>query len=288
MSAKHPGSRLKSYSPQAIVNAPRSERRHLLRRLWFPAVLVLGLAAGGLTGIIGAYELNYSRAANEVAALATYRPSIVTRIYADDGKTVIGEFALEKRIPLKYEEIPANMKNAILSVEDARFYDHVGIDPIRILGATWKNLTTEKAEGGSTLTQQLAKNLFITREENRGKNIETIKRKMNEWVLALQIERYYTKNQILELYANHIFLGANAYGVEAGAETYFGKQAKDLTLEEAALLAGSPKAPGEYSPTANATKAKERRDLVLDQIAKAGFASQAEADAAKAKPIQLA
>src|SRR5947208_3672165 len=111
---------------------------------------------------------------------------------------------------------------------------------------------------------------------------------MNEWVLALQIERYYTKNQIMELYANHIFLGANAYGVEAGAETYFGKQAKDLTLDEAALLAGIPKAPGEYSPTANATKAKERRDLVLDQIAKAGFASPAEVDAAKAKPIQLA
>src|SRR5256712_13773374 len=173
------------------------------------------------------------------------------------------------------------MKNAILAVEDTRFYDHIGIDPIRIIGATWKNLTTERVEGGSTLTQQLAKNLFLSREQ-------TIKRKVNEWALALQIERYYTKNQIMELYANHIFLGANAYGVEAGAETYFGKQAKDLTLGEAALLAGVPKAPSEYSPTANATKAKERRDLVLDQIAKAGFASQAEVDAAKAKPIQLA
>src|SRR3989440_9919229 len=278
----------KAYTPRAVLNAPPAQRRHLLRRFWLPAVLLLALAAGGLTGIIAAYQLNYSQAASEVAALATYRPSIVTRIYADDGKTVIGEFALEKRIPLKYEEIPANMKNAILSVEDARFYDHVGIDPIRILGATWKNLTTEKAEGGSTLTQQLAKNLFITREENRGKNIETIKRKMNEWVLALQIERYYTKNQILELYANHIFLGANAYGVEAGAETYFGKQAKDLTLEEAALLAGIPKAPGEYSPTTHPDKAKERRDLVLDQMAKTGFATEADVAAAKAKPIQLA
>src|SRR5206468_12328005 len=177
---------------------------------------------------------------------------------------------------------------AILSVEDVRFYDDVGIDPIRILGATWKNLTTERAEGGSTLTQQLAKNLFITREENRGKNIETIKRKMNEWVLALQIERYYTKNQIMELYANHIFLGANAYGVEAGAETYFGKQAKDLTIGEAALLAAVPKAPSEYSPTSNPTRAKERRDLVLDLMARNGFATQAEVDAAKAKPIQLA
>jgi len=281
MSTKSPGSKLKSYSPKAIVAAPPEQRRHLLRRFWFPAVLLLALAAGGLTGMIAAYELNYSRAANEVAALATYRPSVVTRVYADDGETVIGEFALEKRIPLKYDEIPPVMKNAILAVEDARFYDHVGIDPIRIIGATWKNLTSDRVEGGSTLTQQLAKNLFLSKEQ-------TIKRKMNEWALALQIERYYTKNQIMELYANHIFLGANAYGVEAGAETYFGKQAKDLTIGEAALLAGVPKAPSEYSPTSNPVRAKERRDLVLDLMAKNGFATQAEVDAAKAKPIQLA
>lgn len=281
MAAKSPGSKLKSYSPTAIVMAPPEERKHLLRRFWLPAVLLLALAAGGLTGIIAAYQLNYSRAANEVASLATYRPSVVTRVYADDGETVIGEFALEKRIPLKYDEIPPVMKNAILAVEDARFYDHVGIDPIRIIGATWKNLTSDKVEGGSTLTQQLAKNLFLSKEQ-------TLKRKMNEWALALQIERYYTKNQIMELYANHIFLGANAYGVEAGAETYFGKPAKDLTIGEAALLAGIPKAPSEYSPTANPTRAKERRDLVLDLMAKNGFATQSEVDAAKAKPIQLA
>src|ERR1700674_270763 len=281
MSAKHPGSRLKSYTPQAIYSAPPGERKHILRRFWFPAVILLALAAGGLTGIIAAYQLNYSQAASEVAALATYRPSVVTRVYADDGKTVIGEFALEKRIPLKFEEIPANMKNAILAVEDARFYDHIGIDPIRIAGAAWKNLTSDKVEGGSTLTQQLAKNLFLTREQ-------TLKRKMNEWLLALQIERYYTKNQIMELYANHIFLGANAYGVEAGAETYFGKQAKDLTLGEAALLAAIPKAPGEYSPTIHPDEAKKRRDLVLHLLAKNGFATLAEVDGAKAKPIQLA
>ena len=253
----------------------------MLRKFWLPAVLLLALAAGGLTGIIAAYELNYSRAASEVAALATYRPSVVTRVYADDGETVIGEFALEKRIPLKYEEIPAVMKNAILAVEDTRFYDHVGIDPIRIIGAGWKNLTTDKVEGGSTLTQQLAKNLFLTKKQ-------TITRKVNEWVVALQIERYYTKNQIMELYANHIFLGANAYGIEAAAETYFGKQAKDLTIGEAALLAGIPKASSEYAPLINPVKAKERRDLVLDLMAKNGFATQSEADAAKAKPIQLA
>ena len=269
------------YSPTAIINAPPAERRHLLSRLWLPAVLLLALAAGGLTGIVAAYELNYSRAANEVAALATYRPSVVTRVYADDGQTVIGEFALEKRIPLKYEEIPPVLKNAILAVEDVRFYDHIGIDPIRIMGAAWKNLTTDRIEGGSTLTQQLTKNLFLSKEQ-------TYTRKINEWILALQIERYYTKNQIMELYVNHMFLGANAYGMEAGAETYFGKQAKDLTLGEAALLAGVPKAPSDYSPTSNPAKAKERRDLVLDLMAKNGFCTQAEADAAKAKPIQLA
>jgi penicillin-binding protein 1A len=279
--AARPPSRLKSYTPQAIYSASPGERKHTLRRFWLPAVILLALAAGGLTGIILAYQLNYSQAANEVAALATYRPSVVTRIYADDGETVIGEFALEKRIPLKYEEIPLVMKNAILAVEDTRFYDHMGIDPIRIVGATWKNLTSEKVEGGSTLTQQLAKNLFLTREQ-------TLKRKMNEWVLALQIERYYTKNQIMELYANHIFLGANAYGVEAGAQTYFGKPAKNLTLDEAALLAGIPKAPSEFSPTANPVRARERRDLVLDLMARAGFVTESEAATAKARPILLA
>jgi penicillin-binding protein 1A len=281
MAAKPPFDRLKAYKPMAIVNAPANERKHLLRRFWFPAVLLLALAAGGLTGIIAAYQLNYSQAASEVAALATYRPSVVTRIYADDGKTIIGEFALEKRIPLKYEEIPPVMKNAILAVEDARFYNHIGIDPVRIMGAAWKNLTTEKVEGGSTLTQQLAKNLFLTREQS-------YRRKVNEWLLALQIERYYTKQQILELYANHIFVGANAYGVEAGAQVYFNKEAKDLTLDEAALLAAIPKAPGEYSPTSNPAKAKERRDLVLDLMARHGYATEAEVAVAKARPIQLA
>src|SRR4029450_6794553 len=233
------------YSPTAIINTPPEQRKHLLARLWLPTVLLLALAAGGLTRIIAAYEFNASRAPNEVAALATYPPSVVTRVYADDGQTVIGEFALEKRIPLKYEEIPQVLKNAVLAVEDVRFYDHVGIDPIRIIGAAWKNLTSDKVEGGSTLTQQLAKNLFLSKEQ-------TLKRKVNEWALALQIERYYTKNQIMELYVNHTFLGANAYGIEAGAETYFGKKARDLTIGEAALLAGVPKAPSEYSPTANA------------------------------------
>jgi penicillin-binding protein 1A len=166
MAAKPPINRLKSYTPGALVAAPPGERKHILRRFWLPAVLMLALAAGGLTGIIAAYQLNYSQAANEVAALATYRPSVVTRIYADDGKTVIGEFALEKRIPLKYEEIPPVMKNAILAVEDARFYDHIGIDPIRIVGATWKNLTSDKVEGGSTANSATRQESFSDARAN--------------------------------------------------------------------------------------------------------------------------
>ncbi|HWW77483.1 MAG TPA: biosynthetic peptidoglycan transglycosylase, partial [Pyrinomonadaceae bacterium] len=206
-------------------------RRRFLRRFWLPAVLLLAIAAGGLTGVVLAYSLNYSRAAEEVKALATYRPSVVTRVYADDEETVIGTFALERRVPLKFEEIPSNVQNAILAVEDARFFEHKGIDPVRILGAVWKNVTTGSREGGSTLTQQLAKRLFLTPEQ-------TYTRKVNEWVVALQIERYYTKQQIMEMYVNNIFLGAGSYGFEAAAETYFGKQAKDLSVEEAALLAG--------------------------------------------------
>lgn len=259
----------------------KNDKGSAARRLWLPVLLLLALAAGGLTGIVVAYWLNYSRAASEVAALATYRPSVVTRVYADDGETVIGEFALERRIPIKYDDIPPVLRNAILAVEDVRFFDHIGLDPIRIIGALYKNITMGRREGGSTLTQQLARNLFLSREQ-------TYRRKLNEWLVALQIERYYTKKQILEMYANHIFLGAGSYGFEAAAETYFGKTVKDLTLEEAALLAGIPKAPSQYSPTVNPRAAKERRDLVLQLMADNGFISQAEADAAKAKPIKLA
>src|SRR5918993_975283 len=261
-------------------NCPAPKRRQLLRRFWLPAVLLLAIAAGGLTGIVLAYGLNYSRAAEEVKALATYRPSVVTRVYADDEKTVIGEFALERRIPLKHAEIPPVVKDVILAVEDVRFYDHMGIDPIRTVGAVWKNLTTDKTEGGSTLTQQLARGLFLTRKQ-------TLDRKFNEWMVALQIERYYTKEQIMEMYVNNTFFGAGAYGVEAAANTYFGKQSKDLAIEEAALIAGIPKAPSQLSPTVSMERAKDRRDLVIQLMANHGFISQPEADAARAKPIKL-
>ena len=171
------------------------------------------------------------------------------------------------------------MTDALLAIEDYRFRDHIGIDPYRIVGAVFKNITTGKVEGASTITQQLAKNLFLYKDQ-------TYTRKVNEWAVALQIERLYTKDQILEMYMNYVFLGAGAYGFEAGSRTYFGKSVKDLNLEEAALLAAIPKSP-EYSPTRSMEKARMRRDIVLDQMAKyfPEKYSQAEVDAAKAKPI---
>ncbi len=246
------------------------------------AALLLALSAGALTGVLASYYLNNSRYSVEVSALATYRPPQVTTIYADDGETILAEFAIEKRIPIKIQDVPDKVTDALLAIEDYRYRDHIGIDPYRIVGAVIKNLTSSKTEGASTITQQLAKNLFLYKDK-------TYTRKVNEWAVALQIERLYTKDQILEMYMNYVFLGAGAYGFEAGSRTYFGKSVKDLNLEEAALLAAIPKSP-EYSPTRDIEKARMRRDIVLDQMTKyfPDKYSQAEVDAAKAKPIQLA
>ena len=244
--------------------------------------LLLALSAGALTGVLASYYLNNSRYSVEVSALATYRPPQVTTIYADDGETVLAEFAIEKRIPVKIQEVPDRVTDALLAIEDYRFRDHIGIDPYRIAGAILKNVTTGDRQGASTITQQLAKNLFLYKDQ-------TYTRKVNEWAVALQIERLYTKDQILEMYMNYVFLGAGSYGFEAGSRTYFGKSLKDLSLEEAALLAAIPKSP-EYSPTRNRAMALERRNVVLDQMGKffPEKYSQAEIATAKAIDIKLA
>src|SRR5688572_29460690 len=264
------------------VRSVEANGRWKLGAAWFVSALILALSAGALTGVLASYYLNNSRYSVEVSALATYRPPQVTTIYADDGETVLAEFAIEKRIPIKEKDIPKNVEDALIAIEDIRFYDHIGIDPYRIVGAVFKNFSSGKMEGASTITQQLAKNLFLYKDQ-------TYTRKVNEWAVALQIERFYTKRQILEMYMNYVFLGAGAYGFEAGARTYFGKSLKELSLEEAALLAAIPKSP-EYSPTRNMEKAKMRRDIVLDQMAKyfPERYSQSAVDAAKAKPIKLA
>ena len=264
------------------IKSVESKQRGFWKFLWLPTALLLALAAGGLTGILASYYLNNSRYSVEVSALATYRPPQVTTIYADDGETVLAEFAIEKRIPIKESDIPKNVEDALIAVEDYRFYDHIGIDPYRILGAVFKNITTGRKEGASTITQQLAKNLFLYKDQ-------TYTRKINEWMVALQIERFYTKRQILEMYMNYVFLGAGSYGFEAGARTYFGKSLKDLSLDEAALLAAIPKSP-EYSPTRSMEKALERRNIVLDQMGKyyPDKYSAAQIAEAKSKPIKLA
>jgi penicillin-binding protein 1A len=264
-----------------VASVPK--KRGFARFLWLPFALLLALAAGGLTGVLGSYYLNNSRYATEVMALATYRPPQVTRIYADDGETVLAEFALEKRIPIKEQDIPQNVEDALLAVEDFRFYNHVGIDPYRIGGVVAKKMMSpgSRMEGGSTITQQLTKNLFLYKDQ-------TLTRKFTEWMMAVEIERFYTKRQILEMYMNYVFLGAGSYGFEAGSRTYFGKHLNELNLEEAALLAAIPKSP-EYSPTKNIEKALERRNIVLDQMGKyyPDKYPKSQIDAAKAKPIKL-
>lgn len=264
------------------VKSVTAKKKSFWRFLWLPTALLLALAAGGLTGVLASYYLNNSRYATEVSALATYRPPQVTKIYADDGETILAEFAIEKRIPIKESDVPPLVEDALLAIEDYRFYEHRGLDFYRIAGAAFYNITQGKTQGASTITQQLAKNLFLTKDQ-------TYSRKLAEWAMALEIERLYTKRQILEMYMNYVFLGAGSYGFEAGSRTYFGKSLKDLTLEEAALLAAIPKSP-EYSPTRNMEKAKERRDTVLDQMARffPDKYSQSQVNAAKAKPIELA
>ncbi|MGH9751329.1 MAG: penicillin-binding protein 1A, partial [Blastocatellia bacterium] len=245
------------------------------------ALVCLALIAGGMTGLEFALQMSLSDYADDVDGLANYKPPQVTKVYADDGKTEIGELSLERRIPLEYKQIPERMKQAILAIEDTRFYDHLGIDPVRLAGAVIESVVRQqRARGTSTLTQQLARGLFLSRER-------TSTRKLKEALYALQIERVYTKEQIMTLYCNQIFLGGGAYGFEAAANYYFSKPLKDLTLEQYALLAALPKGPQQFSPIHNPKAAKDRRNLVLQSMAEVGFISEREAEASKSKPLGL-
>src|SRR5437868_6357928 len=251
------------------------------RRYTFLALLALSVIAGIRFGATVAYQASMTDEAQQVAALATYRPNLVTRVLAGAGKTVVGEFSLERRIPITYEQIPDNMKNAIWAIEDDRFFQHICVDPIRIVGATFKNLVkSRKAEGASTLTQQLARALFLSPEK-------TYTRKVKEILLSLQIERYYTKEQIMEMYCNQIFLGGGAYGFEAGSQYYFSKSLKDCSLEECALLAGLPKAPSYYSPTRDEKAATDRRNVVLYRMHEEGYIADDEYNRARQNKINL-
>ena len=212
-------------------------RKRVLKWVIFGVLVLASAAFGALAGLLFVYSTDLPQAQE----LERYRPSSITELYDDQGR-VIGSFALQRRVIASYNDFPKVLRDAVISTEDKEFEKHWGVNFYRIVGAAWRDVVSgSKAQGASTLTMQLARNLFLTPER-------TYRRKLQEIMLSLQIERRFTKPQIFAMYANQIFLGHGVYGFEAGAEFYFGKKAKDLTLEEAALLAGMPKAPNLYSP----------------------------------------
>jgi penicillin-binding protein 1A len=234
-----------------------------------------------LVGVVFGYSLVNYLEIPDVKSLETYKPKSATRLYADDG-TLFAELYVEKRIPIPITEMPKHLKLAFIAIEDVRFYDHFGIDPKGIIRAAYKNLLRKGiTEGASTITQQLARNLYLTQKKS-------FKRKVEEAVLAIQIERTYSKDEILNMYLNLIYLGEGAYGVEAAAYTYFHKKAKELNIEESALLAALTKSPSKLSPFKNPRAALERKDLVLRKMNEAGFIGQAEYAKAVKTPLALA
>ena len=209
------------------------------------------------------------------------RPPASSQIYDINGKLITNIHSEQNRIPVKLSKVPKNLQEAFIAVEDARFYQHSGIDPRGILRAVWSNITNRGvAEGGSTITQQLAKNAYLSQEQ-------TLKRKIQEVFLALQIERNYTKNEILELYLNQIYFGQGAYGVEAASQVYFNKNVEDITLAEAAMLAGIPKSPNYYSPLNNLKASQDRKNVVLSQMEKYGYINASKAAEAKNEKINI-
>jgi len=239
-------------------------------------LVLFSAAVGAAAGLL----LVYSTDLPQVEELERYRPSSVTELYDGKGR-VIGTFALQRRVIAAYDDYPDVLRNALVSIEDKDFYRHSGVNVWRIIGAAYRDLESGgKVQGASTLTMQLARNLFLSPDRS-------FYRKVQETLLAIQIERRFTKPQIFTLYANQIFLGHGAYGYEAASEYYFSKPAKQLKLEEAALLAGLPKAPQYYSPVTHPDRALKRRNLVLNAMLEDGKITAAQAAQARSKPIVL-
>lgn len=210
------------------------------------------------------------------------RPAVSSQIFDANGKLITTIHSVENRLPVSINKIPKNLQNAFIAAEDVRFYQHSGIDPRGILRAIWSNMTDRGiSEGGSTITQQLARNALLSQDQ-------TIKRKIQEAFLSLQIERQYSKNEILEMYMNQIYFGQGAYGVQTAAQVYFGKNVEDLNLAECAIIAGIPKSPNYYSPSSNLKAAKERQAVVLDQMVKYGYIDAASAAKARNTEIKIA
>ena len=242
--------------------------------LFYLFVILTAVLIGGAAGflVFSIWDLP------EVRTLEEYKPSITSRVYSDNNK-LLAEFYLENRTPVALTDVPVMLINALIAAEDSRFYSHRGLDPRGIARALARNIRARKVvEGGSTLTQQLAKVLFLTPERS-------YTRKFKEMALALRIEQRYTKQEILSLYLNQIYFGSGAYGVEAAAQIYFGKSAKDLDLAECSLLAGLPRSPKYYSPFKAPESALGRRAYVLNRMVETGIITRAQADAAKKVPL---
>lgn len=248
----------------------------LLGRLAFSFLVLCSIALGAAVGLLFVYASDLP----EIHALEDYRPMVETEIYADDGQS-IGTFALQRRVLLTYSQIPKVLKDAILTTEDQHFEEHWGVDFPRVLQAAWHDIVRHRAaEGASTLTMQLAGGLFLNRSDR------SLRRKLQETILALQIERHYTKEQILTMYCNQIYLGSGNYGFEAASEYYFSKPVNQLTLAEAALLAAVIRGPV-YSPVTHPDRALARRNLVLSLMAHDHKITPAQAAAASKEPIGL-
>jgi penicillin-binding protein 1A len=248
----------------------------LIDRVALAFLLLCSISLGAALGLLFVYESDLP----EIRQLETYRPNVVTEIYADDGQ-LVGSFALQRRILMTWEQIPKVLYNAVTAIEDQHFEDHWGVDFPRVAGATYRNiLKHRKAEGASTITMQLAGNLFLDRSER------SFRRKAQEMLLALQIERRYTKPQIFTMYANQVYLAHGNYGFAAAAQFYFGKPVSDLNLQQAALLAGMIRGPI-YSPLGDPARALARRNLVLHQMMEEGKITPVEEEAAKKMPLGL-
>ncbi|MFN8064549.1 MAG: PBP1A family penicillin-binding protein [Vicinamibacterales bacterium] len=256
---------------------------HYVIRIARSATIVALFAVAALLGILSGVLFAFASDLPEISALDNYNPSTITRVYASNGE-VIGEFAVQRRIVIGYDEISPLLREAIISAEDADFNSHFGLSISRILITVLRDVFERRLgnpAGASTLTQQLARNLFPIGFE------KSIERKVKEALLAIQIEKRYTKREILSLYCNQIHFGHGTNGVEAAARLYFNKHAKDVTLEEAALIAGIIQSPARQSPYVDMNAALRRRNYVLGRMAEEHYITQAQADAAKATPIAL-
>jgi penicillin-binding protein 1A len=250
--------------------------RKLVGRVLFGLLVLISALVGATAGLL----IVYTTELPQVDALEAYRPSSITELYDDQGR-VIGSFALQRRVVASYDDFPPVLRDALVSIEDKDFYRHSGINFWRIVGAAYRDIESGgKVQGASTLTMQLARNLFLSPDRS-------FHRKVQEAMLAIQIERRFTKPQIFTLYANQIFLGHGVYGFEAASEFYFSKPAKNLTLVEAALLAGLPKGPTVYSPINHPDRAQKRRNLVINAMLEDGKITAAQADDARSAPVLL-